>query len=250
MFIEEDIIDVLNFNFFGITKFLNGEYNKSNPQVSYYDWIPRYIAFGTNISAYDSGTSVTDTVDVNDTKLLNEIGTRIALPERNIIINKNTQSYVQLVITSYVPETQYNGQTLREAGLFSKATGNNCLFRIVFDDINKTDDLVLEVNWTISVISIESGNQPYQDADKVDLWNSLELLLTRFGQVCPDISTFCADTLNAIIEYAKTNSTPESIRVQTQILNTDYNAMNGWDVIGISDEILQQVDDINGEVIE
>jgi len=133
--------------------------------------------------------------------------------------------------------------------LFSKATGNNCLFRIVFDDIPKSDDLVLEVNWTITIISIDSGNQPYEDLDKVDLWNSIEILLNRFGQVCPDIAPFCADLLGGISEYAKPNSTPESIRTQTDILNNDFNIMANWDVIGISDEILEKVDEINGEII-
>ena len=66
--------------------FLNGEFNKSNPQATYYDWIPRYLALGTNLAEYDSGTGVTSIVDINDAKLLNEISPRLALPERNIII--------------------------------------------------------------------------------------------------------------------------------------------------------------------
>jgi hypothetical protein len=233
----------------GIAKFLNGEYNKSNPQATYFDWIPRYLALGTNIAAYDSGTSVTSIVDINDAKLLNEISPRLALPERNIIINKSTQAYVQLVINTYVPEELFNGQTIREAGLFSKATGNNCLFRITFDDITKTEDIVLEVNWTITIISIDSQNQPYEEVDKTDLWNSMELLLNRFGQVAPDLSGFCTDLIGAIREYAKTDSTIISVKAQTDIMNNDFNTMADWDEIGITDEILAKVDEINGEVI-
>ena len=234
----------------GIAKFLNGEYNKSNPQATYYDWIPRYLALGTNLAAYDSGTGVTNIVDINDAKLLNEISPRLALPERNIIINKSTQAYVQLVINTYVPEELYNGQTIREAGLFSKATGNNCLFRITFDDITKTEDIVLEVNWTITIISIDSQNQPYEEVDKTDLWNSMEMLLHRFGQVVPEINGFCEDMILAIQEYAKTDSTVASVKAQTDIINNDFNIMADWDIIGISDAILKKVDDINGEVID
>ena len=240
----------LKLQLMGIAKFLNGEYNKSNPQATYYDWIPRYLALGTNIAAYDSGTGVTSVVDINDVKLLNEISPRLALPERNIIINKSTQAYVQLVINTYIPEELYNGQTIREAGLFSKATGNNCLFRITFDDITKTEDIVLEVNWTITIISIDSQNQPYEEVDKTDLWNSMEMLLNRFGQVAPDISDFCTDMIGAIREYAKTDSTVASVKAQTDIMNNDFNIMADWDVIGISDEILRKVDVINGEIIE
>lgn len=240
----------LKLQLMGLAKFLNGEYNKSNPQATYYDWIPRYLALGTNLAAYDSGTGVTTIVDINDTKLLNEISPRLALPERNIIINKSTQAYVQLVINTYVPEELYNGQTIREAGLFSKATGNNCLFRITFDDITKTEDIVLEVNWTITIISIDSQNQPYEEVDKTDLWNSMEMLLTRFGQVVPEIEGFCGDMVGAIREYAKTDSTVASVKAQTDIINNDFNIMADWDIIGISDAILRKVDDINGEVIE
>lgn len=239
----------LKLQLMGIAKFLNGEFNKTNPQKTYYDWIPRYLAFGTNIAAYDSGTGVTTLVDINDTKLLNEIGPRLALTERNTIINKSTQSFVQLVINTYVPEEMYNGQTFREAGLFSRATGNNCLFRITFDDITKTEDIVLEVNWTITIISIDSENQPYEEVEKADLWNAMELLLNRFGEVAPDISGFCTDMLGAIREYAKSDSSQTAVKAQTDIIVNDYNQMADWSQIGVSQETLNKVDRINGEII-
>lgn len=240
----------LKLQLMGLAKFLNGEFNKSNPQATYYDWIPRYLALGTNLAEYDSGTGVTSIVDINDAKLLNEISPRLALPERNIIINKSTQSYVQLVINTYVPEEMFNGQTIREAGLFSKSTGNNCLFRITFDDITKTEDIVLEVNWTITIISIDSQNQPYEEVDKTDLWNSMEMVLNRFGQLAPDISGFCADLVSAIREYAKTDSTVASVKAQTDIISNDFNLMADWSTIGVSQATLDKVDDINGEIVE
>lgn len=240
----------LKLQLMGLAKFLNGEFNKSNPQATYYDWIPRYLALGTNLAEYDSGTGVTSIVDINDAKLLNEISPRLALPERNIIINKSTQSYVQLVINTYVPEEMFNGQTIREAGLFSKSTGNNCLFRITFDDITKTEDIVLEVSWTITIISIDSQNQPYEEVDKTDLWNSMEMVLNRFGQLAPDISSFCADLVSAIREYAKTDSTVASVKAQTDIISNDFNLMADWSAIGVSQATLDKVDGINGEIIE
>ena len=239
----------LKLQLMGIAKFLNGEYNKTNPQATYYDWIPRYLALGTNLAAYDSGTSVTSVVDINDTRLLNEISPRIALTERNQIINRSTQAYTQLIINTFIPKDMYNGRTIREAGLFSKATGNNCLFRITFDDITKTEDIVLEVNWTITIISIDSQNQPYEEVDKTDLWNSIEVLVNRFGQVVPDISVFCTDLLGAIREYTKTDSTEASVKTQTDIIARDFSEMSSWDEIGISNEILEKVDNINGEII-
>lgn len=240
----------LKLQLIGLAKFLNGEFNKSNPQATYYDWIPRYLALGTNLAEYDSSTGVTSIVDINDAKLLSEISPRLALPERNIIINKSSQAYVQLVISTYVPEEMFNGQTIREAGLFSKPTGNNCLFRITFDDITKTEDIVLEVNWTITIISIDSQNQPYEEVDKTDLWNSMEMVLNRFGQLAPDISGFCADLVSAIREYAKTDSTVASVKAQTDIISNDFNLMADWSAIGVSQATLDKVDGINGEIIE
>ena len=239
----------LKLQLMGIAKFLDGQFNKSNPEKTYYDWIPRYLAFGTNMAAYDSETGVTSVVDINDTKLLNEISPRIALPERNVIINRSTQSYVQLVINTYVPETMYNGITIREAGLFSRLTGNNCLFRITFDDITKTEDIVLEVNWIISIISIDSENQPYEDVDKTDLWNAMELLLRRFGEVVPNIANFCTDLKGAIKEYATRDSTTTSVKEQIDKISADIVAMEDWDDITISQDTMNKIDDINNEII-
>ena len=151
----------LKMQLLGITKWLNGEFNDTQDYLLHYDWIPRYLAVGTNQATMDSSPGITSEVNVNDTRLLSELQPRMKLPERNKIINRSTQAYTQLVITSYLPQEYYNGQTIREAGLFSKESGNNCLFRIVFDGIPKTEDSVIEINWIISVISVDSQNQPY-----------------------------------------------------------------------------------------
>ena len=78
----------------------------------------------------------------------------------------------------------------------------------------------------------------------------MELLLNRFGQVAPDLSNYCSDLVVAIREYAKSNSTVASVKAQTDIISNDFNAMSTWDLIGITKEVLEKVDNINGEVIE
>ena len=180
----------LKMQLMGITKFLNGEYNNSQPQLEYYDWIPRYLAVGTNLGS-SSSSGVTTEVSINDTKLFHEISPRMKLPERNKIINRSTQNYIQLVIVTYLPEELYNDEFIREAGLFSKETGNNCLFRIVFDEIHKTLDSVIEINWTITVISLESSGAAYSEIDKTDLREAMNELLDLFAQKYPDLKSAC-----------------------------------------------------------
>lgn len=210
----------------GIVKWMNGEFNESAPFLLGADWIPRYLGVGTNIATYENveGNSVGTEVNVNDTRLLSEISPRMKLPERNTIVNRSTQRYVQLVISSYLPSEYYNNEVIAEAGLFSKESGNNCLFRIVFDGINKTEDSVIEVDWTISVISIESNNEPYESIDKSDLRLSMEQLLDLYGQKIPQFKESTNHMKNpAIVQLQNQSASQTQIDEATQTLANDYN---------------------------
>lgn len=210
----------------GIVKWMNGEFNESAPFLLGADWIPRYLGVGTNIATYENveGNSVGTEVNVNDTRLLSEISPRMKLPERNTIVNRSTQRYVQLVISSYLPSEYYNNEVIAEAGLFSKESGNNCLFRIVFDGIEKTEDSVIEVDWTISVISIESNNQPYESIDKSDLRLSMEQLLDLYGQKIPQFKESTDHMKNpAIVQLQNQSASQTQIDEATQTLANDYN---------------------------
>ena len=210
----------------GIVKWMNGEFNESAPFLLGADWIPRYLGVGTNIATYENveGNSVGTEVNVNDTRLLSEISPRMKLPERNTIVNRSTQRYVQLVISSYLPSEYYNNEVIAEAGLFSKESGNNCLFRIVFDGINKTEDSVIEVDWTISVISIESNNEPYESIDKSDLRLSMEQLLDKKKKKIPQFKESTDHMKNpAIVQLQNQSASQTQIDEATQTLANDYN---------------------------
>lgn len=218
----------------GIVKWLNGEFNDTQPYLLHYDYIPRYLGIGTNRASYSDAT-VTTEVTVNDTMLLNEISPRIALPQRNTIINRSTQDYVQLVIVCYLPEENYNDYEIAEAGLFSKEKGNNCLFRITFDPILKQKDTVIEVNWTISVISVNSENQPYEGVDKSDLYTLLSRILrsesTEVGNkgipsIYSNIKNLCNETFDSIYTYARTDATQEMVNNATVELFEASNILN------------------------
>lgn len=236
----------LRMELMGITKFLNGEFNDTS-YTQAKDWIPRYLGLGTNMASVDSDSHIKQEVQINDTRLLDEISPRLKLPDRNTVVNRTAQSYVQLVITTYLPEELYNGQTIREAGLFSRATGNNCLFRIVFDEISKERDSVVEVTWTISIISIDSQNEPYEEYSKADLRESINEVIERTAQLYTPYEEIVGDFEDCIYECIKTDSTEESIAEATNKMIQILIKMRDWTPESVPDEIEEAIDDINGE---
>lgn len=236
----------LKMELMGITKFLNGEFNDTS-YTQAQDWIPRYLGLGTNMASVDSDSHIKQEVQINDTRLLDEISPRLKLPDRNTVVNRTAQSYVQLVITTYLPEELYNGQTIREAGLFSKATGNNCLFRIVFDEISKERDSVVEVTWTISIISIDSQNEPYEEYSKADLREAINEVIERTAQLYTPYEEIVNDFEDCIYECIKTDSTEESIAEATDKMIQILIKMRDWTPESVPDEIEEAIDDINGE---
>lgn len=239
----------LRMTLLGLAKYLNGEFNPTQPHLYYFDWIPRYLAVGTNVATLDSAVGVSTEVNINDTRLLNELSPRIKLPDRNTIINRSNHSYIQLVISTYLPESYYNGQEISEAGLFSKANGNNCLFRIAFDKIKKTEESVIEINWTISIISVDSKNEPYESLDKTDLIKATHQLLDRFVQLYPDFYNACEVMKDAIYEYGSFDSSKESIAEMTKKVTNEFNTMKEWLQSIDPVPVIEQVDDINGEIV-
>jgi len=241
----------LKMQLMGLVKWLNGEFNPTQSYLVSYDWIPRYLGLGTNTATAQTPPGISTEVSINDTRLLSEISPRIALPERNTIVNRSTQSYVQLIIVTYLPEELYQGEKIAEAGLFSGETGNNCLFRIVFEPIKKEVDTIIEVNWTISVISVDSQNQPYEELDKLDLREAMNELLDRFAELYPTLQAAC-NTLKspAIYEYGRSDTT-QSL-VDAAVMEIGERILELKDVQpgqDIEQAVIDKVDNINGEII-
>lgn len=233
----------------GIAKYLNGEFNPTQPHLYYYDWIPRYLGLGTNEATIDNTGTVTSTVNINDTRLLSELSPRIKLNDTNTVVNRSSNQYVQVVISTYLPEHLYNDEEISEAGLFSKASGNNCLFRIVFDPIKKTQDSVIEVNWTISIISVDSANEPYEEINKEDLYKAMQHLIDRMNQLYPDFTESNQVLEEAILEYGRTDSTAASVQAMSDRLAAEVYKMALWVAAIDPLPVIEKVDDINGEEI-
>lgn len=224
----------------GIAKYLNGEFNPTQPlydekNPSYRledDWIPSWLGVGTNISGGLNGTSgVNNIVSVNDTKLLNEISPRMRLPERNKVIARNEQAYVQLVINTYLPDELYINATIGECGLFAQETGNNCLFRIALKDpIVKEVDTIVEIMWTISIVSIDSQNSPYVEVDKADLKEIIDQMLDKYAGYTKagttvDIDNSVDDMKDGIYDYYRRDIDQTGVDTTVAKLTADYNAL-------------------------
>lgn len=163
---------------FGLGRFLLGHYNNSTPD-KIYEVIPRYLALGTNTSSGRYDEEVSNIPSVDDTRLLNEIQyssttggqeaiKRIFIAERNMckINTKFSDPFIKVSIKTYISSPVYNGITIGEAGLFSKERDNNCLARVCFNPITKTEDDVLDIQWDITLLSY--GETIYPDSISIE----------------------------------------------------------------------------------
>lgn len=163
----------------GISKFLSGEFNDSTPDIIY-EYIPRYLAFGTNTPGSNSeAAGVTSIVTVNDTQLMNEITMasstgettsvkRISIQSRQHMKTSTrfTDPFVKLSLMIYVSSHQFDNMEIGEAGLFTKEQGNNCVARVVFAPFQKKSDEVIEICWDITLLSY--GTTKYPDNISID----------------------------------------------------------------------------------
>ena len=173
---------------YGIGKFLLGQFNDSSPD-KIYEFIPRYLALGTNEPGLDAKNSNVSTISsVNDTRLLNEItkskehddGTfetikRVWIAERNMckLNTKFSDPFIKVSIKTYISTTEYDNLVIGEAGLFSKEKDNNCLARVCFSPIKKNPGEVLDIQWDITLLSYGETKYP----EKLEIGNGSKIAL-------------------------------------------------------------------------
>lgn len=169
---------------YGIGKFLLGHFNNSSPD-KIYEFIPRYLALGTNTPGADADSAgVTTLSNVNDTRLLNEITTssttsetvkRVWIAERNMckINTKFSDPFIRISIKTYISSSHYDGMSIGEAGLFSKEKDNNCLARVCFSPITKNENEVLDIQWDITLLSYGETKYP----EKLEIENGSKVTI-------------------------------------------------------------------------
>ena len=157
----------------GIARFLAGEFNGSTPD-KIYEYIPRYLALGSNKPSTDNPTSsVTTNVTVNDTRLLNEYtiisSSGKSEPVKRVSIQGRqhtktstsfSDAFIKLSFSAYISSKQFDQLEIAEAGLFSKEYDNNCLARVVFAPITKQEHEVIDIQWDITLLSYGMTKYP------------------------------------------------------------------------------------------
>lgn len=156
----------------GIIKLINGEFTPSAPDFhnSITRYIPLYLALGSNDSSSTSA-GVGSIVSVNDYKLLSEFTNdttgkkmRVKLSSNNKISNRDNDQYIRLTINEYIQSNLFDGKNIGELGLFTDEFNNTCWARIALNKkILKNAGSVLDITWEITVISLESENNPYDN---------------------------------------------------------------------------------------
>ena len=228
---------------YGIGKFLLGHFNNSSPD-KIYEFIPRYLALGTNVPGADAATAgVTTISSVNDARLLSEITQasttgasesvkRIWIAERNMckLNTKFSDPFIKLSIKTYISSNHYDGMSIGEAGLFSKEKDNNCLARVCFAPITKNSNEVLDIQWDITLLSygetkyaeslsIENGEKivlPLRYSTKLFKTISSGLSIDTFSQT---ISAINNDSVYEIFTYDE-NGILKLNRTETELKNS------------------------------
>ena len=231
---------VMKSSLYTLARVINGEFCtadndtiNNNKRFQLYNYVPRYMALGSNVAPASgrSNTNVSSEVTINDNCLLNELNyPRMKLTQKNLIEDRYSAPYIKLTIKHYVPVTAFVGEEIAEAGLFCEQTGNN-LWAIITINKNKKDDVtVVDITWEITIISLESTDDPYVDVDKSALWQSFEttfgILENKYGQPITggtgtDLSTLMKLLEEAIKIYASQYANQTTVGEITQKLSLE-----------------------------
>lgn len=180
-----------------LVRFTGGYLNPTMPNYNLYlsdgdegfPFYPRYVALGSNVATADSRRDVSTTVNVNDSHLLSEYKVnnvsgnntnellRVRLQQNNVISNLYSDPYIKLtlkcLIQNNIFESYMNdeGETepkdIREVGLFTKKSGDNCWARIVLPTpVTKYANSVLDITWDLIFVSMKS-EVPYDSEERI-----------------------------------------------------------------------------------
>lgn len=217
-----------------LIRVINGEFSEAdditvntNKRFQLYNFIPRFIAFGSNV-ATGSNPGVTTEVTINDTKLLSEINyskdaSRMKLTQRNIIENNLYTPYIKLIIKHYVPVTAYVNEKIAEAGLFTEETGNNLWARVTFPTFTKDEATVIDVTWEITIVSMETSDSPYETVDKSGLWNAIDSAFSKMTLQNANYLDLTNALRDGIKSYASQSDSQDIVDEKTVKIITETN---------------------------
>ena len=222
-----------------IARLIDGQFcDADNPNINrtkrldLYEYIPHYFAMGSNVaSAGSAGT--TNIASINDTRLLSEFTEypRMKITQRNLVEDDPNKPYVKLVIRHYVPVSAYRGedgrgQRIGEAGLFTSEKGNSCWARVTFDSFVKEPLTVIDVEWEITIVSLESTSELYESIDKSSLWNAIEDSCIKLEEKDPTLLNLPMYIKQGIFDYASDEVTQEEVDTDKSNLDNEISILS------------------------
>lgn len=147
---------VTNFMLAGIANLIYGDIEILNR------YVPAYVAVGDCVNP-SPGTSVSNSsVSVEDSMLYGEIPFNTSgINERIKVSGKmisNNNNYITVGMNAYIHSSTYTEKSIKEIGLFTKESGNNCLARVILDEpVVKGLEDVIDIVWGITSTSVANN---------------------------------------------------------------------------------------------
>lgn len=159
---------------YGVVRFFLGDFTENRRSllnIDAGDYIPKYLALGSNAPETNGMPGTSTAVKVTDQSLYHELDDssvtgepterhRIKLNRANYVEDVEEEPYLKIQYEAYVPEDRYVNETIGEMALMTKPTGWNAFARVTgFEPFVKVPHSVINVIWEISVISVESSER-------------------------------------------------------------------------------------------
>lgn len=168
-YVEKNMI-LKEFGLYSWVRFIIGDFH-NNSLIDEGQYIPRYLAVGSNTAPRTGAEGTDTTVKITDISLYHEINdsdvtgepitkNRIKLNRANYIEDNEDQPYLKVQYEAYIPEDRFVGQEIGELALMTRDTGWNAFARLTgFPPFIKEPNTVVQVIWEITIISVESSTR-------------------------------------------------------------------------------------------
>lgn len=185
------------YGLYSYIRFILGSFKNGNLSSDADQYIPKYLALGSNQPPLTGAVGTTTAVNVTDTSLYHEINdtaitgetkNRINLNRANYVEDNQGEPYLKVQFEAYVPEDRFVNETIGEAALMTGETGWNAFARVSgFEPFVKVPNTVIQIIWEITIISVESYVK-YAPPTKIYLKECIEKAIDVLEKFTSDAS--------------------------------------------------------------
>lgn len=156
---------------YSVVRFWIGDFLNDLLDLDPGDYIPKYLAVGSNEPEPNGMPDVSTAVKVTDQSLYHELDDsavtgepsekhRIKLNRANYVEDIENEPWLKIQYEAYIPEDRYVNETIGEMALMTRPTGWNAFARVTgFEPFKKIPHTVVQVIWEITILSVESSER-------------------------------------------------------------------------------------------